>query len=113
MSPRHPVSVQGTCVCCLHVTCIYCSYISVYLHISVYTGSYVGRYVDDERVWGVETQQMYAYEYRYDEMYDADTPHNQVRCVFVCWRERGREKEGEREREREKEMSIDMMKCMT
>ena len=34
-------------------------------------------YVDDERVWGVETQQMYAYEYRYDEMYDADTPHSQ------------------------------------
>ena len=34
-------------------------------------------YVNDERVWGVETQQMYAYEYRYDEMYDADTPHAQ------------------------------------
>jgi hypothetical protein len=32
-------------------------------------------YVDDERVWGVETQQMYAYEYRYDEYYGGDAPH--------------------------------------
>ena len=73
--------------------------ICVFAYFCIYTGSYVGRYVDDERVWGVETQQMYAYEYRYDAMYDADTPHNQVCCVFVCWRERegGGEGEGEGE----------------
>jgi len=76
--------------------------VHTYLYICIFLYIYwfiCRRYVDDERVWGVETQQMYAYEYRYDAMYDADTPHNQVCCVFVCWRERegGGEGEGEGE----------------
>ena len=36
-------------------------------------------------------------EYGYDELYDADTPHNQVYCVFVYVCIRERVGEGERD----------------